>query len=76
MATAERKLQNSFRNIKHFCLMNLLTSYPSRPPYLYGLPKIHTQNTPLGLVVSSIGSCYILTGFLRKVPVLTPLIGK
>lgn len=56
--------------------MNLLTSYPSRPPYLYGLPKIHTQNTPLGLVVSSIGSCYILTGFLRKVPVLTPLIGK
>jgi hypothetical protein len=55
--------------------MNLLTSYPSRPPYLYGLPKIHTQNTPLGLAVSSIGSsCYILTGFLRKV--LTHLIGK
>jgi hypothetical protein len=57
-------------NLKH-----KLTPYHSKPPHLYGLPKIHKPNIPLRPIVSSIGSpCYALAGFIHKI--LCPLAGK
>jgi hypothetical protein len=56
-------------------LKHRLTPYHSKPPHLYGLPKIHKPDIPLRPIVSSIGSpCYALAGFLHKI--LSPLAGK
>jgi hypothetical protein len=56
-------------------LKRKLTPYHSKPPYLYGLPKIHKPDIPLRPIVSSIGSpCYALSGFLHKI--LSPIAGK
>jgi hypothetical protein len=46
----------------------------SRPPRLYGLPKIHKEGVPLRPIVSKIGACsYQLTKFLAGI--LSPLVG-
>jgi hypothetical protein len=46
-----------------------------KPPHLYFLPKVHTPDMPLRLIVSSIGSpCFALTGFLNNI--LSPLAGR
>jgi hypothetical protein len=56
-------------------LIHKLTPYHSKPPHLYGLPKIHKPDIPLRPIVSSIGSpCYALAGYLHKI--LSPLAGK
>jgi hypothetical protein len=56
-------------------LKTKLTPYNSKPPHLYGLPKVHKCDIPLRPVVSSIDSpCYALVGFLHKI--LSPLVGK
>jgi hypothetical protein len=44
-----------------------LTSYYSKPPHLYGLPKIHKPDIPLRPMVSSTDSpCYALAEFLHN----------
>jgi hypothetical protein len=56
-------------------LKRKLTPHHSKPPHLYGLPKIHKPDIPLRPIVSSIGSpCYALSGFLHKI--LSPIAGK
>jgi hypothetical protein len=51
-----------------------LTPYHSRPPHLYGLPKVHNPDIPLRPIVSSICSpCYALADFPH---ILSPLTGK
>jgi hypothetical protein len=41
----------------------------SKPPHLYGLPKILKTDIPLRPIVSSIDSpCYALEEFLPKIP--------
>jgi hypothetical protein len=56
-------------------LKHKLTPHHSKPPHLYGLPKIHKPEIPLRPTVSSIGSpCYALAGFIHKI--LSPLVGK
>jgi hypothetical protein len=77
-ATAERKIQNILSNHKTPLptdLKHKLALYHSKPPPLYGLPKIHKPDIPLRPIMSSIGSpCYALAGFLHKI--LSPLTGK
>ena len=52
-----------------------LTPYHSKPPHLYGLPKVHKKDYPLRPIVSSIGSpTYNLEKFLLEI--LKPLAGK
>ncbi|PNF20028.1 hypothetical protein B7P43_G05946 [Cryptotermes secundus] len=49
-------------------LKRKLTPYHSKPPHLFGLPKIHKPDIPLRPIVSSIGSpCYALAGFLQEI---------
>jgi hypothetical protein len=56
-------------------LKHKLTPYNSKPPHLYGLPKVHKPDIPLRLIVSSIDSpCYALAKFLHKI--LSPLTGS
>ena len=52
-----------------------LTPQCSNPPQIYGLPKIHKDNTPLRPIVSAIGSpTYLLAKMLAGI--LTPLAGS
>jgi hypothetical protein len=52
-----------------------LTLYYSKPPHLYGLPKIHKPDISLRPMVSSVGlTCCALAGFLHKI--LSPLAGR
>ena len=52
-----------------------LSPYYTKPPHLYGLPKIHKPDIPLRPIISSIGSpCYALAGYLLKI--LRPFSGK
>jgi hypothetical protein len=47
----------------------------SRPPRLYGLPKIHKESVPLRPIVSNIGApTYQLAKFLAGI--LSPLVGR
>jgi hypothetical protein len=56
-------------------LKRKLTPHHSKPPHLYGLPKIHKPDIPLRPIVSSIDSpCYALSEFLHKI--LTPVVGN
>jgi hypothetical protein len=56
-------------------LEHKLTPYHSKPPHLYGLPKIHKPDIPLRPIMPYIGSpCYALVGFLQTIP--SPLAGK
>jgi hypothetical protein len=49
-------------------LKHKLTPYHSKPPHLYGLPKIHKPDIPLRSTVSSTDSpCYAVTYFLLKI---------
>ena len=51
-----------------------LTPHYSKPPHIYGLPKIHKPTIPVRPIVSSIGSpCYNLAKYL--VPIISPLTG-
>jgi hypothetical protein len=58
----ERKIQrllSKHKSILSTDLKRKLTPYHSKPPHLYGLPKIHKPDIPLRPIVSSIGSpCY------------------
>jgi hypothetical protein len=78
IAKFERKIQKLLSKHKTTLPINLkhkLTPYHSRPPHLYGLPKIHKLDMPLRPTVSSVGSpCYGLAGFLHKI--LSPHAGK
>ena len=52
-----------------------LTPQFSKPPQMYGLPKIHKEGVPLRPIVSSIGSpTYNLAKEMARI--LTPLVGK
>ncbi|PNF42699.1 hypothetical protein B7P43_G14177 [Cryptotermes secundus] len=77
-AKVERKVQKLLSKYKTTLpsdLKHRLTPYHSKPPHLYGLPKIHKADIPLRPIVSSIGSpCYALAGFLHKI--LSPFAGK
>jgi hypothetical protein len=77
-AKIERKIQTILSKHKTALpteLKRKLTPYYSKPPHLYGLPKVHKPDIPLRPIVSSIGSpCYALAGFLHKI--LSPLAGK
>jgi hypothetical protein len=77
-AKVERKVQKLLSKHKTALpadLKHKLTLYHSKPPCLYGLPKIDKPDIPLRPTVSSIGSsCYALAGFLHKI--LNPPAGK
>jgi hypothetical protein len=74
----ERKIQKLLSKHKSVLPTDMkwkLTPYHSKPPHLYGLPKIHKPDIPLRPVVSSIGSpCYAVAGFLHHI--LTLLTGN
>ena len=56
-------------------LIKKLTPKNSKPPQIYGLPKIHKDNVPLRPIVCTIGSpTYKLAKHLSLI--LSPLIGK
>jgi hypothetical protein len=70
-----RRLLFKHKSILSTDLKRKLTSYHSKHPHLYGLPKIHKPDIPLRPIVSSIGSpCYVVAGLLHKI--LVPLIGN
>jgi hypothetical protein len=77
-AKIERKVQQILAKHKTVLpteMKQKLTPYHSKPPHLYGLPKIHKPDIPLRPIVSSIGSpCYAVAGFLHKI--LSPLVGR
>jgi hypothetical protein len=77
-AKVGRKVQKLLSKHKMTFLIDLkhkLTPYHSRPPHLYGPPKIHKPHIPLRPVVSSVCfPCYALARFLHKI--LSPLAGK
>jgi hypothetical protein len=77
-AQIERKIRTlltKHKSVLPMALKRRLTPYHSKPPHLYGLPKIHKPDIPLRPIVSSIDSpCYALAGFLHKI--LTPLTGN
>jgi hypothetical protein len=59
------KLLAKYKTVVLTALKHKLTPYHSKPPHLYGLPKIHKSNIPLRPTVSSIGSpCYALADIL------------
>ena len=44
-----------------------LTPSHSKPPHLYGFPKIHRPDVPLRPLINSIDCpCYALDGFLHE----------
>jgi hypothetical protein len=68
-----RQLLTKHKTVLLFALKRKLTPYHSKPPHLYGLPKVHKPDIPLRPIVSSIDSpCYALSEFLHKI--LTPLV--
>jgi hypothetical protein len=70
-----QKFLSKHKSVLPTDLKGKLTPYHSKPPHLYGLPKIHKLDIPLRPTVSSIGSpCYALAGFLHNI--LAPLIGN
>jgi hypothetical protein len=47
----------------------------TKPPHLYGLPKVHKEGYPLRVIVSGIGSpCHNLAQYLLKI--ISPVAGK
>jgi hypothetical protein len=70
-AKAERRVQKVLSKHKTALLTDIKckpTPYHSKPPHLYGLPKVHKPDIPLRSIVSYIGSpCYVLSGFLHKI---------
>jgi hypothetical protein len=77
-AKVERKIQKLLSKHKSTLPIDLkhkLTLYHSKPPHLYGLPKIHKPDIPLRPIVSSFGSpCYALASLLHKI--LSTLAGR
>jgi hypothetical protein len=70
-----RQLLTKHKTVLPVALKRKLTPYHSKPPHLYGLPKIHKPDIPLRPIVSSIDSpCYALSEFLHKI--LSPLAGN
>ncbi|PNF20184.1 hypothetical protein B7P43_G16972 [Cryptotermes secundus] len=70
-----QKLLSKYKTTLPTDLKHRLTPYHSKPPHLYGLPKIHKAGIPLRPIVSSIGCpCLALASFLRKI--LSPFAGK
>ncbi|KAJ4437230.1 hypothetical protein ANN_17365 [Periplaneta americana] len=70
-----KKLLNKHKSLLPPSIYKKITPRHSKPPHLYGLPKVHKQDVPLRPIVSSIGSpCHALARFLCKT--LTHLIGK
>ena len=56
-------------------LYNKIRPVGSKPPRLYGLPKIHKANVPLRPIVACINSlCYNLSKYVTKL--ISPLVGK
>ena len=56
-------------------LYNKIRPVGSKPPRLYGLPKIHKANVPLRPIVACINSpCYNLSKYVTKL--ISPLAGK
>jgi hypothetical protein len=78
IAQVEREVQKllpKHKTVLPTDLKHKLTPYHSKPPCLYGLPKIHKPDIPLKPIVSTTGSpCSAMAGFLHKI--LTPLAGK
>jgi hypothetical protein len=78
----ERKVQKLLTKHKTTLPIDLkhkLILHHSKPPHLYGLPKIHKLDIPLRPRVNSIGSlCYAMAGFLHKILVFStsPLAGN
>jgi hypothetical protein len=68
-ATIERKVQkllSKHKTVLPTDIEHKLTPCHSRPPHLYGLPKIHKPDIPLKPIVSSVGSpYYALSSFLH-----------
>jgi hypothetical protein len=53
------KLLSQHKTTLPVSVKHKLTPYHSKPPHLYGLPKIHKPDISLGPIVSSIGFlCY------------------
>jgi hypothetical protein len=70
-----RKLLTKHITVVPAALKYKLTPYRSKPPHLYGLPKIHKPDILLRPIVSSIDSpCYAVAEFLHKI--LSPLAGN
>jgi hypothetical protein len=70
-----RQLLTKHKTVIPVALKRKLTPYHSKPPHLYGLPKIHKPDIPLRPIVSSTDSpWYALSEFLHKI--LTPLVGN
>lgn len=74
----ERKVQkilSKHKAIFHTDLQHKPTPHHSKPPHLSGFPKIHKQDIPLRLIISSIvSSCYAIVSFLHKI--LAALVGS
>ena len=75
--TVERKIYRTLKKHERYIpdkTRTALTPHHSKPPHLYGLPKIHKHNMPLRPITSSRNSpTYELARFL--LPILKPLQG-
>lgn len=74
-AQIERNVYKSLFKHKNYFqdkVRSRLTPHYSKPPHIYGLPKVHKENIPLRPVVSSrFGPVYELSKFL--LPIISPL---
>jgi hypothetical protein len=62
------KLLTKHKPVLPAALKHKLTPYQSKPPHLYGLPKIHKPDITLRPILSSTDSlCYALAEFLHKI---------
>jgi hypothetical protein len=69
------KLLTKHRTVLPTALKHKLTPYHSKPPHLYGLPKIYKPDIPLRQIVNSVYSpCNALVGFLHMIQ--GPLVGS
>lgn len=77
-SSIERKIYSTLKKYKEHIpdrLRTSLTPHYSKPPHLYGLPKIHKPDIPLRPITSSRGSpTSSLARFLLKI--IRPLTGK
>ena len=65
------KFKNEFTDFERM----KLTTHHSKPPHLYGLPKIHKPEIPLRPIISSIEApCHLLSKYLLKI--INPLAGN
>jgi energy-coupling factor transporter ATP-binding protein EcfA2 len=76
----ERKIKNKLKELEKSeettnTIRSRITPSYSHPSQIYGLPKIHKENTPLGPIVGTIGSLkYSLAKELARI--LSPVTGQ